>query len=212
MLLSEDVIKRRLLIDADGTGDDRRLNVLMKYFIKWSSSGGDPSETIDSNHDRMLAQLAQCEFAMKKSNFSANVMKEELKNYEKISETITSGIALLHKQIEQNKENLVIAKKIRKNRMEYDALAKIINQQPDRQESISKLNSLKGELAELEAKSGNLEKKLEKRQKEFTVLMWSIRELQGDSSDSDSDGEVEEMDTEGTDEELAAADDESVTI
>lgn len=35
---TEDVIRRRLLIDGDGTGDDRRLNVLLKTFIKWCNS------------------------------------------------------------------------------------------------------------------------------------------------------------------------------
>lgn len=154
----------------------------------------------------MLAQLAQCEFAMKKSTVSAEMMKLELKNYEKISGTITSSIELVKQQIEQNKENLVIAKKIRKNRMEYDAVAKIINQQPDRKETIEKLNALKEELGVLEAKSASLEKKLEKRQKDFTVLMRAVRELQGELSDSSGD-EGEAMETEGTDEELAVADD-----
>ena len=30
----EDVMKMRLLIDGDGTGDDRRLNMLLKALIK----------------------------------------------------------------------------------------------------------------------------------------------------------------------------------
>lgn len=34
----EAIIKRRLLIDGDGTGDDRRLNVLLKTYIKWCNS------------------------------------------------------------------------------------------------------------------------------------------------------------------------------
>lgn len=43
--LLEDVIKRRLLIDADGTGDDRRLNVLMKSFIIWCNTSDTPENT-----------------------------------------------------------------------------------------------------------------------------------------------------------------------
>lgn len=35
---AEDVIKRRLLIDGDGTGDDRKLNTLLKTFIKWCNN------------------------------------------------------------------------------------------------------------------------------------------------------------------------------
>lgn len=39
----EDVIKRKLLIDGDGTGDDRRLTLLLKAFTKWSNSYGESS-------------------------------------------------------------------------------------------------------------------------------------------------------------------------
>lgn len=42
---TESVIKRRLLIDGDGTGDDRRLNVLLKSFIKWSNTKDTPENT-----------------------------------------------------------------------------------------------------------------------------------------------------------------------
>ena len=40
--IAEDVIRRRLLIDGDGTGDDRRLNVLLKSFIKWCNAANEP--------------------------------------------------------------------------------------------------------------------------------------------------------------------------
>lgn len=42
--LTEDIIKRRLLIDGDGTGDDRRLNMLLKHFLKWTYSKNDTPE------------------------------------------------------------------------------------------------------------------------------------------------------------------------
>lgn len=40
----EEIIKRRLLIDGDGTGDDRRLNMLLKQFLKWTFSKNDSPE------------------------------------------------------------------------------------------------------------------------------------------------------------------------
>lgn len=40
----EDIIKKRLLIDGDGTGDDRRLNMLLKQFLKWMYSKNDSPE------------------------------------------------------------------------------------------------------------------------------------------------------------------------
>lgn len=36
---TDEVIRKRLLIDGDGAGDDRRINLLVKSFIKWCNSG-----------------------------------------------------------------------------------------------------------------------------------------------------------------------------
>lgn len=35
----DEVIRKRLLIDGDGAGDDRRINLLVKSFVKWCHSG-----------------------------------------------------------------------------------------------------------------------------------------------------------------------------
>ncbi|XP_049548801.1 THO complex subunit 7 homolog [Anopheles darlingi] len=173
----EEVIKRRLQIDGDGTGDDRRLNDLLKTFIKWCNSNDAP-ENNQAMYDRLLAQLAQCEFDRKKSDFYAKVMEQELKNYAAISDAIESGIETAKTQIDQSKHNLVLAKKIRKNRMQYDVLAKIINQQPDRKETVKQLELLKEELDMLKEQKADLERQLGQKKKDFNVLMRSIVELQ----------------------------------
>ena len=41
----EDIIRRRLLFDGEGTGDERRLNVLLKTFLKWCQATESPTET-----------------------------------------------------------------------------------------------------------------------------------------------------------------------
>lgn len=180
------------MIDGDGTGDDRRLNVLLKTFIKWCNSSDTPENTA-ATYDRMQAQLAQCEFAVTKSDFAMRMMQQELKNYESISQTIEKGIELAKVQIEHSKENLVLAKKIRKNRMEYDVLSKVINQQPDRRKTLQQLDVVKEELNQLQETRGHLQRKLANRRKEFLVLMRSIKELQGtlledeDASDDEDD-------------------------
>lgn len=43
-LFKDEVIRKRLLIDGDGAGDDRRINVLMKSFTKWCHSNFSPEE------------------------------------------------------------------------------------------------------------------------------------------------------------------------
>ncbi|XP_037048696.1 THO complex subunit 7 homolog [Bradysia coprophila] len=186
----EEVIKRRLLIDGDGTGDDRRINVLIKTFTKWCNST-DTTEDDQPTFNRMLGQLAQCEFAVVKSDYLSKMMKQEKKNYEKVSAEYDLAIIQTKKQIEESKEKLVLAKKIRKNRMEYDVLAKIISQQPDRRKTTEKLEVLKKDLNELGNTRRQLEAKMEMRKNEFSVLMRSIQELQNkldDFMDEEVDG------------------------
>ncbi|XP_031626809.1 THO complex subunit 7 homolog [Contarinia nasturtii] len=206
MANDESVIKRRLLIDGDGTGDDRRLNVLLKSFIKWSNTK-DTAENTQAAYDRMLGQLAQCEFTVRKSAFCRKMMQDELDNYKDISKAIDGGIEQAKVQITQSKENLVIAKKIRKNRMEYDVLAKVISQQPDRKETMAKLESLKKDLDNLKDSRTKLDQKLENRRNDFTVLMRSIQELQKkldgedvteiDEESGDSKDDIEMMSVDG---------------
>lgn len=139
--------------------------------------------------DRMQAQLAQCEFAVTKSDLCSRMMKQEMKNYDVISTTIEEGIEMAKTQIEQSKINLVLAKKIRRNRMEYDVLAKVIQQQPDRKNTSEKLATLSKELEDLEGTRKQLQERLEIRRKEFTVLMHAIQSLQhklGDDNENDT--------------------------
>lgn len=45
LIYTEEVIWRKLLIDGDGIGDDRRLNILLKSYLKWCNTKyTDPTE------------------------------------------------------------------------------------------------------------------------------------------------------------------------
>ena len=39
-LLEDEIIRKRLLIDGEGAGDDRRITALLKTFLKWCNSTG----------------------------------------------------------------------------------------------------------------------------------------------------------------------------
>lgn len=126
----------------------------------------------------MLAQLAQCEFAVTKSQFASEMMSAELKSYEKLSKILESGIEVAKSNIEKGKEDLAQAKIVRKNRTEYDVLANIISEQPDRKETLEQLSTLKTELSSLEGTKQQLESRLGLRKKQFHVLVTSIHQLQ----------------------------------
>ena len=77
----------------------------------------------------------------------------ELQNYKNLSLLIETGIEAAKQDIESTKLDFQEAKTVRKNRIEYDVLAKVINEQPDRKETDEKLSQLRKELNSLEVSS-----------------------------------------------------------
>lgn len=173
----DDVIRKRLLIDGDGAGDDRRINVLLKSFTKWCNSTSSPEEGL-IQYQRMLGSLTQCEFSMGKTLLVYDMNLKEMENYDKIHQDIEQNIASAHEKIAECKKEILRAKRIRKNRQEYDALAKVIQQHPDRHETLKQLEALDRELQHLSQIKENVEDKLELRKKQFHVLLSTIQELQ----------------------------------
>lgn len=57
----------------------------------------------------------------------------ELYHYGSMLAAIEKSIGDVRLRIEQNKEGLKVAKTIRYNRMQYDSMAQIITEHPDRQ-------------------------------------------------------------------------------
>lgn len=92
----DEVIRKRLLIDGDGAGDDRRINLLVKSFIKWCNSGS--QEEGYSQYQRMLSTLSQCEFSMGKTLLVYDMNLREMENYEKIYKEIECSIAGAHEK------------------------------------------------------------------------------------------------------------------
>lgn len=129
------------------------------------------------------------------------MIQQELKNYESLSNSIETSIELARKEIEISKEELILAKKIRKNRVEYDVLAKVILTQPDRKKTTQQLDVLKRELTELQEEKVRLERKLKFRRNDFFVLMHSIKELQAklDDDSSSDDDSLDEMEVDDDD-------------
>ncbi|XP_044157035.1 THO complex subunit 7 homolog [Bufo gargarizans] len=172
----DEVIRKRLLIDGDGAGDDRRINLMVKSFIKWCNSG--TQEDGYSQYQRMLSTLSQCSFSMGKTLLVHDMNLREMENYEKIYSDIEGSIAAAHEKIAECKKQILQAKRIRKNRQEYDTLARVIQHHPDRHETLKQLEALDKELKQLSHTKESVEDKLELRRKQFHVLLSTIHELQ----------------------------------
>merc|ERR1712098_67039 len=168
-----------------------RLNLLLKALIKWCNAEED-QQTCEMTYQRMLTQLAGIEWNMTKSRLAGDMNQAELENYSVLHEKVEAGITEAKKEIEETKAELVEAKRIRKNRMEYDALAKVIMTHPDRETSEARLEQVKAEQRFLEEKQVKLMDKLDVRKKQFHVLVSTVHQLQDLLSE---DGEDLDMKT-----------------
>ena len=182
---------------------------LMFQFIQWvSSKDEDDSEATKEDHrkqhSRLLATLAQCEWIHGKSSLVRDMNRKEAENYEKLYDQINGEIVQAEKEIQTTKKELIEARKIRRNRMEYDALAKVINENPDRETQGRKIEEIKAEIESYKATEAALEDKLESRKKQFHVLVKSIMDLQAlleeDTDTSIENGLSSSQETEETDE------------
>ncbi|KAI5736720.1 hypothetical protein M8J76_006395 [Diaphorina citri] len=193
-MADEEVIRRRLLIDGDGTGDDRRLNLLLKSILKYCNSPDDTPEEKQVNVDRMLLQLTQCEHAFEKSRLQLVMSNCELENYERLARNIETAIQTARGDIEETKVELEQAKTVCKNKVEYEVLAKVINEQPDRKQTKTELEERRKQHALLEAQDQQLNKKLEMRSKQFHVLLASIHEIEVLLAEDDSSFDLDDLD------------------
>merc|ERR1719376_1552939 len=130
----------------------------------------------------MLTQLASIEWNMTKSRLAADMNTAELENYSTVHRKVEAGIVSAREEIEETKAELVEAKRIRKNRMEYDALAKVIMNHSDRETSEARLEQVKAEQIKLEDK-------LDIRKKQFHVLVSTIHQLQDLLAEDEDDGD-----------------------
>ncbi|KAL5235431.1 hypothetical protein ACI65C_002841 [Semiaphis heraclei] len=152
----EEVIWRKLLIDGDGIGDDRRLNVLLKTYLKWCNTKYTDAVESQKAMEKMLVHLNLCEHAMKKSQAVSRMNVEEMLMYDNMSSEIDHNITNTKTEIDRAKEELKKAKTIRRNRMEYDMTKNEINQ------------------------------KLDKRRKQLHVLMSALNDLTDSLDDNGS--------------------------
>ena len=145
---------------------------------KEDDDGERGKEENKKQYSRLMASIAQCEWIENKSKLVQDMNKVEAKNYEELYDKIKQDIQDAEKDIRHTKEELIKARKIRRNRMEYDALAKVINQNPDRARQGQKIDEIKSQLESLKQTEAALEEKLESRKKQFNVLVQSILNLQ----------------------------------
>uniref|UniRef100_A0A5K3F555 THO complex subunit 7 homolog n=1 Tax=Mesocestoides corti TaxID=53468 RepID=A0A5K3F555_MESCO len=170
------IIKRRLLLEGESGLDDKRLALLLKDFLKWSSED-DSSDISAGAYQSMVEKIVQCENAMEQALLIQIMNIEQSNRYTKLLEDIDKSIEETRSQIDEYRECLKEARVIRKNRQEYHNLAKIVQEYPNRQETLQKINKMKRELSDLENINKKCDEKINLRKKQFHLFLVALHDL-----------------------------------
>ena len=102
---------------------------------------------------------------------------KEAENYAAISSEVERKIEQSSGDIVTARAELAQARGVRKNREEYDALASSILKTPSRQATTAAMAAVEAELAGLTDEATSLESQLQARQKQFALLLHSVRDI-----------------------------------
>uniref|UniRef100_A0A915PLS2 Uncharacterized protein n=1 Tax=Setaria digitata TaxID=48799 RepID=A0A915PLS2_9BILA len=162
--MNEECIIRKLVADGDGGGDDRRFVTVLTLLLKLIK---DP-EASQSLLPRIMKTVDAAETAMKKQVLISAMNEQQIQEYGALINHIgefylKQEIVRANEKMSAAKKELSIAKGMRKNKEEYELLAKMIEKIPSRAETTRKLEIIKKELEELHERQRNLEAKLADR-------------------------------------------------
>ena len=63
-MAEEEIIKKRLAVEGDGGGDDRRIMSLLKTFVRWCNTEQLGDEESEATYQKMLFTLGKMETSM----------------------------------------------------------------------------------------------------------------------------------------------------
>ena len=168
------------MFEGEGTGDDRRLNLLIKNFCQWSNSFGNDSvskEWQDLLYQRMLALISEAEISMKKSDIVKQACNAEQKEYDHIYDRIDINIDEAKSVLDALKNQLVEAKAERKNKSEANAVCDLIQQFPSRSQTNDKLAEVNNDVRLLERQTVELKLRIENWIKQFDDVIKAVHEM-----------------------------------
>ncbi|CAG0886280.1 unnamed protein product [Cyprideis torosa] len=176
-MAEEEVIRRRLLIDGEGVGDDRRLNVFLKKFLTWINTDYESEQECQSAYQQLLSILTTAQLAAVKSARMQRVYEAEKKKFEGRHLELEREIQQAVEDIAVMKERVEHATQLRAHKLEYDGMAKIIAKHEDRITLAKKLAEKQSQLKVARDEKNALESQLASRQREFHSLVSTLARL-----------------------------------
>ncbi|CAJ0952429.1 unnamed protein product, partial [Mesorhabditis belari] len=118
----------------------------------------------------ILKELDTLEIFIQKQALIADLCVKEQKEYEEQCQAIEDQIAETRQKMKEAEVALAEARIVRKNKQEYDALGKKVEEFPSRPETTRKLEEVNDELERLQQRQQLLEDKLSERRQRLYEL------------------------------------------
>ncbi|CAP38996.1 Protein CBG22401 [Caenorhabditis briggsae] len=185
--MKDDTLTRKLIADAEGAGEDRRLQQIATFFRE-SRKVEEPktAEVV-----KVTRALELVELSMLKQKQIAEMNKRQALEFDSFAGEIDSEIELMYKKMETAKAELADAKIVKKNRQEYRKLVNVMNEVPTRAETARKLEEVRDELERQHDRQKVLEAKLTDRRNHlqaFNVILSNFQRFCTEDDDDDETG------------------------
>ncbi|KAJ3133049.1 hypothetical protein HK101_004499 [Irineochytrium annulatum] len=186
--VSEDtILKNRLLFDT------RPLKKCIRRFqtFKRLVEVGRDETAWRPQLDQFLVDLETFQYGLVKHQLVHDMNRRELDNYKAEQRKIEQDITRTTQEIEELKGDLEAEQVVRKNKLQYDEIAKDINKLPSRARSIENAKVLKNDIRVLEAEKRRLLAAMDLRRNMFATVMQALNTMK-DTIAADNDAVVED--------------------
>ena len=159
-----------------------------------SSSTESPNETISAlknSGNHLIRELKLHDIEMKKMSLGARAADAELSYYDSIGETTQQSISNVREEIEKLRASLAHETKVRKNREEYEALAKMASDREPSRDTKRKLEVIQSEIKKVKCDTDTIQKKLHAKGKQFHLLLNCITDLKNGVDEGKTRDQVE---------------------
>lgn len=146
---------KKLLFDGEGTGEDRQLNNLIKKITTWATT----NNSTPCEYEKILRYIKAVELTKTRSELVRERVINEIELTTNCHEKLVNSNETLRREIIANKDSLIVAKAENQIKMQYDMMARQINQYKSRQEYNSQVQLLTSEIEEMRKEMEEVERK-----------------------------------------------------
>lgn len=122
--------------------------------------------------------ITQLQLTLAKSKLVFDMAERERINYDQEQQHIEASIIASQAELERLDQDLVEAKKIRANKIEYDELSVQVLRYPSRESSQNTIESLQQEIQELELEGQAQVDKMAHRREQFFIALENLKAIQ----------------------------------